>query len=940
MTHNDVSLFLKKCEEKGIALPKSDIFFKKLEKTFYASDFIFKTLLKYPYFLEEIIDVKKIEKKNLYKTYFKNLSKIVSIKASEEKLLKDLRIFRNKEILKIAWLDITDGPDLFYTMAALTNLADAFLETAYISIYDDISEKYGIPLNNSGEREDLVIIALGKLGGGELNFSSDIDIMFAYPENGINEDFFTKLCKKLLAVISKITEDGFIFRTDTRLRPYGASGPIVMSFAAMEEYYGSQGREWERYALIKARAAAGDKKSGEELFLRLKPFIYRKYLDFSAMETLREMKEKISLEVKKKELSDNIKLGRGGIREIEFFGQMFQMIRGGIDASLQERSICAILSLLKDKKYISEQVYNELNDAYIFMRNTENRLQEFADAQTHILPEKEEHKARIALSLGFSSYEEFFLTLNEHRENVHNHFNTLLRIDEKKSGKNEDIEKESEITLLWQGGLDEEREKQILYEIGFKESEKAADIIKNFRKVHLSEKLTQEGEKRLEKLIHKLLLKASNFEKPLTVLERIFSLITNIQKRICYLALLLENPSALSLIIKFAEESSWIISFLSRHPVMLSELLDKKKLYAPYIKEDLEKDIKERMEIIDADDVENQMEDLRIFKHAHMIRTAAADITETISLIDASRRLTDLSEMIIKKVLELVYEYLAEKHGKPSCIINGKRCGDGFAVIAYGKLGGMELGYHSDLDLVFLHAGEEKGMTDGKAPIENTIFFARLAQRFLHFLSSHTSAGILYKTDMRLRPSGASGLLVSNIDAFAEYQTKNAWVWEHQAIIRARYIAGNKVIGEKFDKLREKVLCKKRMKNSLSKDIIDMRFKMRKERIKTNENLFDLKQGTGGIVDIEFLVQYLTLLYASKYRKIIKRTDNTGLIDELSEAGVLDDTAAGFLKNAYTAYRKTANRLALDDKKALIPEDKFRNIREKTIKTWNYYLEI
>jgi [glutamine synthetase] adenylyltransferase / [glutamine synthetase]-adenylyl-L-tyrosine phosphorylase len=957
-----IALFFKACEKCKINLPFSPDFIKKLKKAFTASEFVFKSLLKTPFLLNEIINLKKINSNDLSAFYLKNLSEIFSISKSKDELLSDLRIFRNKEMLKIAWMDITKS-DLFYTIKSLSILADAFLESISNNLYDDFCRKHGTPLNKNGEKQKLVIIAMGKLGGCELNFSSDIDIMFAYPEDGkteksnaepdydqiYNQEFFTKLCRELIYTINTVTYNGFIFRVDLRLRPYGDAGAIVMSFDGMEEYYKTQGREWERYAFIKARIAAGDKEAGGALLLKLKPFVYRRYLDFGTMEALRDMKNKISKEVIKKELICNIKLGKGGIREIEFFGQMFQLIRGGVEPMLQEKSILKMLNILNEKNYISEKIHAELKNAYIFLRNTENRLQEFADSQVHSLFKDQSKMIRIAISMGFSCYEDFISELNLHRENVHNHFNSVLRIENeecnKKSQEKEDVKGVWQDASNYQIGyeieyeLDYEKAKKIIYDTGFKEPDKILELVIDLKNDKSGQKLNKEGKNRLEKLIPQILIKASASDAPFVVLERIFNLIKEIQRRICYFSLLLENPSAVELLVKFAEKSSGIMSFLSKHPMLLDGLLDQKKLYEIYKKEDLKNDIDQRLAIIEPDDVEYQMEDLRIFKQAHSLKIAASDIIEKFSLNQVSEQLTYLSEIIINKALDLIFEHLVKKHGKPSCKLNGKECKKGFAVIAYGKLGGIELGYGSDLDLIFLHTAEAGGMTDGKLPIDNTTFFARLAQRFLHFLTSHTSAGILYKVDMRLRPSGASGLLVSNINSFYEYQKSEAWTWEHQAVIRARAILGDDQIIKKFNKIRQKILCGMRHRKKLSKDIIKMRLKMKNERIYKDKSLFDLKQGDGGIVDIEFLVQYLTLLNAAKYRKIIKWTNTINIIESLAEYGIIDDITANLLKKAYISYRHTSNRLYLNDKKAVISDDNFRSMRTSVIKAWEYYLE-
>lgn len=737
----------------------------------------------------------------------------------------------------------------------------------------------------------------------------------------------------MIKTIGAATSEGMVFRVDTDLRPYGESGPLVMSFDAMEEYYQEQGREWERYAWIKARVVAGDKAAGVRLLERLKPFIYRRYLDFGAFESLRRMKQKISQEVKRKGMAGNIKLGPGGIREIEFFGQIFQLIRGGVSPSLRESPIQKVLSVLAHKNYIPRNVSDELTDAYVFLRNLEHRLQEFSDQQTHELPGDPKAKLRLAASMGFTEPESLIRCLETHKKNVHRHFNTLL---ESRNSKRLDEKKELEMGLeaVWQGQTDVESGRSALIKIGFDECGEVMRLLDYLRNDPATRSLSGEGRNRLDRLIPQLLKTVGRYEQPLPVLARIIDLIKAIQQRTNYLSLLLEEPAAVVHLVKLANASPWIASYLSRHPVLLDELLDPRSLYLPPEKPELKNEVRRRLDAIDPGNLEHQIEELCVFKQVKTLRVAAADVSGALPLMRTSDHLTCIAETILDEVLEISWAHLVEKHGTPDCRLNGETIDRGFTVVAYGKLGGIELGYGSDLDLVFLHAGAKGQTRGGRRPTDNAQFFARLGQRVVHILSAHTSAGVLYEPDMRLRPSGGSGPLVSHIEGFEEYQMNKAWTWEHQAIVRARPVSGDIQVTKRFEEIRKAVLARPRNKAKLQGEIIGMRQRMRRELLIPEPGVFDLKQDSGGIVDIEFLIQYLVLLKSCEYSELLKWTDNVRLLGSLVKTGLLEEQTANILREAYLTYRASVHRLSLQEKPAQVPADQFRNLRESVERIW------
>ncbi len=937
--------FLRAFNQTGIEITKDPEFVVELKYIFSLSDFIAKTCTRNPDILVDLIRCKDLKRSYSENEYAERLQSLLSGITSDSEIVNILKKFRSREMIRIAWRDLAGLAGFSETVKDLSVFADSVIDAALSCLYGNMKSEFGTPINLKGQVQRLVVIGMGKLGGYELNFSSDVDLVFAYPDGGrttgsekkiSNEEFFVRLCRRLITIIGATGYEGLVFRVDLRLRPYGENGPIVMNFDSMEDYYQEQGREWERYALIKARIVAGDKPAGEILLERLKPFVYRRYLDFGAIESLRDMKKKIDLQVMQKEMKDNIKLGPGGIREVEFFAQIFQLIRGGVIPALQERDVLKVLNILSEMNYITENTSGELEKAYIFLRTVENHLQEFSDKQTHNLPEDPVSKICLAYSMGFPNWKLFHTELEQHRKNVQRHFNSLLD-----SGENNAVNKGDNIETLydvWQFPDRKEHNIKILASAGYKRPEDVINLLAHFQNDTATKTLSGSGRRKLDKLLPVFLKETAKLEEPFVALNRIIDLLKAIEKRTNYLSLLLENQVAIKHLIKLAESSSWIVSFLAQHPVLLDELLDPRTLYVLPQKEDLIKEIERRFEIISSQDLEYQIEQLCIFKQVTTLRVAAADVTGGLPLMKVSDHLSYIAEVIIEKVLELSWQHLIQKHGKPDCFLNQKKCEKGFVVIAYGKLGGLELGYSSDLDLVFLHSGAS-GQTSGDAnPVDNSQFYSRLGQRVVHILTSYTRAGMLYETDMRLRPSGGAGLLVSHIEGFREYMLNEAWTWEHQAVVRARPVSGDDALSERFQQIRQEALARPRDKDKLKDEVLTMRERMRKEHLKAEPGVFDLKQDIGGIVDIEFLVQYLVLLKSSGHIELTKWTDNVRILQTLAETKIIDGDTAHFLKEAYLTYRLTAHRLSLQEKAAKVEDSRFIEIRERVKKIWDLLL--
>ena len=862
----------------------------------------------------------------------------------ENELGRRLRRYRNRQQLRIIWRDLTRQADLEETCRDLSDLADACVDLAYQWLYPRHCEQFGTPIGRrSGQPQHLVVLGMGKLGAFELNLSSDIDLIFGYPEGGEtegvrrpldNQEFFTRLGQRLIKALDAITVDGFVFRVDMRLRPYGSSGPLVYSFNALEQYYQDQGRDWERYAMIKARVVGGDQAAGRQLLAMLRPFVYRRYLDFSAIEALRAMKLLIQQEVRRKGMADNIKLGAGGIREVEFIAQAFQLIHGGRDLSLQQRPLLKVLATLEGQGYLPPAVVAELRDGYRFLRYVEHALQAIADRQTQMLPDDAQDRARVACIMGFADWDGFLERLNHWRSRVDWHFRQVIADPDEEEGAGEGTCIGAEWLPLWEEALDEEAACRQLADAGFAEPLVAWRRLADLRHGSQVRAIQRIGRERLDVFMPRLLAQAVEQDDPDLVLERVLPLVEAVARRSAYLVLLTENPGALQRLLVLCAASPWIAEQIARFPLLLDELLNEGRLFKPPQAPELAAELRERLTRIPEDDLEQQMEALRHFKLAHSLRVAASEIAGTLPLMKVSDYLTWLAEAILDQVLALAWRQMVSRYGTPRRS-DGSLCDPDFIIVGYGKVGGIELGHGSDLDLVFIHDGDPQAETDGAKPIDGAQFFTRLGQRIIHLLTTQTTSGQLYEVDMRLRPSGASGLLVSSLGAFERYQRHEAWTWEHQALIRARVLVGSPRVGAAFEQVRAAVLGQPRDLARLRAEVSEMRAKMR-DNLGTRltaagtaanafdaEVPFDLKQDAGGIVDIEFMVQYAALAWSHQYPQLLRWTDNIRILDELGAAGLLPEADARLLQEVYKAYRSAAHRLALQKQPGVVSGDQF-----------------
>jgi glutamate-ammonia-ligase adenylyltransferase len=898
-----------------------------------ASPFIAGHCARRPELLFDLADSGRLLRGNGADEYRDLLCRALEDVGGEAELMAVLRRFRNREMVRIAWRDIAGWAALDETLLDVSLLAETCVRESLDFLFRQACALRGTPLNREGRPQSLVVLGMGKLGAFELNFSSDIDLIFAYRDEGTLPDkketsyseFYTRLARSLIKVLDAVTEDGFVFRVDTRLRPFGESGPLVMNFEAMDAYYQAQAREWERYAMVKARTIAGDFEAGRELEEFLRPFVYRRYLDFRALGELRDLKRKISLELQRKDRQENVKLGPGGIREIEFIGQAFQLIRGGHEKRLRERRIRVVLDALRELNLLPEEAVTKLQHGYGYLRIVENRLQQYADRQTHDLPSSPTERLAIAYALGHPDWESFKRELDTVRGEVHGIFQQVIAPSESDDRQ----------TLPLDG--DPEKLAAVLRTLGWIEAEAAAASLQRFHASRAVRNLTPRGEAELTRLLPILVGSAARADGPVDTLERLLALLEAIASRNVYLTLLAENPPALAQLVKLAAASPWIVHHLARFPLLLDELLDPRALYTPLSRAELERELRRKLESVDADDLEQLMICLRRFKQANVLRVAAADLSGAIPLMVVSDYLTWTAEVLVDEILRQAWRTTAGKHGVPP----GARFEepDGFAVIAYGKLGGIELGYGSDLDLVFLYDGTDTAPTDGDKPVTTAEFFSRIAKRIIHLLTTKTPAGILYEVDLRLRPSGSSGLLVSSLEAYETYQMHSAWTWEQQALCKARGIAGDSRVAAKFARIREKSLSRPRDSEALRTEVRDMREKMRETLGAGNPALFNVKHDFGGIVDIEFLVQFGVLSGAHQRQELTEWTDVVRQLDSLTAAGFLAPDDAGFLRQAYCRFRDRTHRAALQEAPPVVSADEFPEVRARVQRIWRDVME-
>ena len=831
-----------------------------------------------------------------------------------------LRRYRHDESLRLAYRDVNGIDTLEDTLAGTSQLAERCLAGALEAVQGALEAQHGVPRNGAGVAQRMVVFGLGKLGGAELNFSSDIDLVFAYPEAGQcdgaraldNGDFFQRLGQRLIQLLADVDAQGMVYRVDMRLRPFGQVGRLALSFAAMEQYFQREGRDWERYAWIKARPVAGDLAQGERFLTMLRPFIYRRYLDFGAFEGLREMKGMIEAEVQRRALDAHLKLGRGGIREIEFIVQLQQLIRGEREPALRARGLIPALARLRDAGHVPDRSAELLLSAYRFLRRLENRVQMLREEQTHSLPENALDRARLAFGMGFPDWSALEQALAQHREHVANEFSRVFQARQTQAATRASPLRET-LAEVWRDPSDA-RAGERLAEAGFSAATTLLQQLQQFREQPALATVSARARARMDRVLPALLAAAAESRAPDQAARHGLALVQAVLRRSSYLALLDEQPAALARLVEVMAGSRWMAERLCAHPLLLDDLLDGRADAQPPTRAEVGQALAQVLAHLPSDDPEARIHALNEFRQSFVFRVARASLIDQQPAEESARQLAFVAEAVIGAVLPMAIEDLAAQHGR---LPRG-----GLAVIAYGSFGGKELGFGSDLDLVFLYDGADSSPeTDGARPLEAVRYYTRLVQKLIAMLAMPTAAGRLYEVDLRLRPDGAKGLLVSSLESFSAYQRERAWTWEQQALVRARAVAGDEQVAQAFAQVRAQVLGMTREPAQLAADVVAMRQRMRSELDRSTPGMFDLKQGEGGLVDLEFLLQGGVLLHAAHAQQVLATTRTPELIAALAGCGFFDQARAGQLQRAHQVLLQRALACTLDGRARQVPED-------------------
>ena len=878
------------------------------------------------------------------------------LRAPEPEWQAWLRRWRRREMVRIAWRDLNGRASLEETLEDLSAFADDAVNCAMQVAWQITCERYGAPQYADGTPMPMIVVGMGKLGGRELNFSSDIDLVFLFPGYGetvhaapvSHDEFYIRLGQALLRLLSAVTVDGFVFRVDMRLRPFGDSGALACGFSSFEDYLLQHGRDWERYAWIKARPLTAPEEYAELYESAIRPFVYRRYLDFGVFESLREMKQLIEKQIARKDLVDHVKLGPGGIREIEFIVQSMQLIRGGQDRRLQGTRLFEILPQIGRSRLLQPQVVQQLDAAYRYLRTLENRLQMLADAQTHTLPKESSAQTKLARAMGDADWATLLRNYAHHAGHVQRAFNALVfspvGSDDESPRERTESSASTGFAQMWEESatptsLAETLIARGIYATrGVEQALELARLLIDFRDSSQVRRLDATGRRRLEALLPQLLATLEPDDDPLVMGRRLLRVLEAIGGRSAYFALLNENPAARRRFVTVCRGGDFLVQQLAAHPLLLDELLDERALAEPPSRAELVADLDDRLARVDDDDPERLVEALAQFKRAAVFRVAIADLSGSLPLMRVSDRLTDIAELIVEKAMQQAWIQMTAQFGVPTCRTSDDAMPRAVQVCAvgYGKLGGIELGYGSDLDLVFLHdsigAMQE---TAGDRPIDNQIFFVRLAQRIVHILTVHSAAGRLYEVDVRLRPSGKGGMLITQIEAFVDYQRNEAWTWEHQALLHARAVAGSPALRQRFETERVRILGDFVRRDSLRDEVRSMRERMRRELVKSGEGQFDLKQGRGGIADIEFLAQYWALREGARHPPVVMFSDTIRQLETLASGDLVPQATVDVLTQAYRAYRRRNHHRSLRDEGGIIAASEFHAERAAVARIWD-----
>jgi glutamate-ammonia-ligase adenylyltransferase len=903
-----------RCRAAGVPLHDDAGVAERIRRTLLASDFAFETWRSQP----QLLAPQGLERLRASADASARIEAL-KLDTDEAACMAALRRFRHAEALRLVFRDVNGLDDLPETLSATSVLYEALLGAALEWSERSLAVRYGHARDADGVLQRLIVVGFGKLGGSELNFSSDIDLVLAYPQGGEsdgarvldNSEYFVRMGRQLVRLLHEPTTDGICARVDLRLRPFGNAGRLALPFAAMEQYYQREGRDWERYAWIKARTVAGDRNAGKQLQEMLRPFVYRKYLDYTAFAGLREMKALIDAEVARKDLADNLKLGPGGIREIEFIVQLVQLIRGGREPSLRVRGLLPALTACEARGHIPAARARALRQAYVFLRRLENRVQMLRDAQTHDLPEDDLTRERLALALDYPAWEPLAEELAKHRDIVANEFAAMLMPE---GGAKASVPAAD--AVLWQRACDESLDAGVLEASGFKPGAEAADALLKLPQAPQLRAMPARAREQLDHLMPQLLAAARDTSAPAPSLLRLCRLVQTVARRPSYLALLEEQPSARKRLAQLFADSAFLAERVIAQPLLLDDVLDPRIDQLPLKRADISAEIARVLTTLDEREAEAELERINEFKSSIAFRLGLAFNDGRADAVATARRLAALAESAVNAIAALAEREVIAAHGR----LPGE--GSGFSILGYGSLGGEELGFASDLDLVFVFDGQRaQAMSDGARPLEGSRWYQRLTQRVMNWLTVLTRAGRLYEVDTRLRPDGSKGLLVGSLEAFVAYQESRAWTWEHQALLRARPVAGDAALNAELAEVRRRTLAVPRDRAAVLAEVSSMRQRWRAERDRSSDTLIDLKQGRGGLLDIEFALQGLVLAHASQAPRLLSTTANAGLIELCRDAGLLDTTQANCFTRAHAELLRRALLCTLDLRSRLAVRD-------------------
>ncbi|MEO5625440.1 MAG: bifunctional [glutamate--ammonia ligase]-adenylyl-L-tyrosine phosphorylase/[glutamate--ammonia-ligase] adenylyltransferase [Dokdonella sp.] len=941
------------CRESGVPFYDDAGVDDHLQRVLLTSDFAYESFLRDPHLLgPELLQLMSDPR------HADARAGVLAEARDDAALRAALRHFRKREALRLIWRDVNGADAVETILAGASVLADCCIEAALRGAERQVSARHGFVRDARGQVQRMVVLALGKLGGGELNFSSDIDVVFAYAENGdsaAGEEkglraldaaaYYARVGQALVSLLADRSADGYVYRVDLRLRPFGNAGRLALSFAAMEQYFQSEGRDWERYAWIKARPVAGDRNGGSRLLETLRPFVFRRYLDYTAFAGMREMKALIDAEVARKDLADHLKLGPGGIREIEFVVQLVQLIRGGREPTLRARGLLPALAACEQLGFIPTARALRLREAYRFLRRLENRVQMFADQQTHEIPATSEERSRLALALDYASWEHLEIDLRVHRVAVAEEFAALMAVDARSSAR----EAQAKWPEFWRMLVASDViDAKTLADVGFEPPAEAAAELEAILGSNALRNLSALARERLDRVMPAVFAAAAAQSEPARCLARLLRLVQAVARRSVYLALLDEQPAALKRLSSVFSASAFLADRVVAHPLLLDDLFDDRVDSAVPGRAAVEDEVARRLAALGDRDPEAEIELIQEVRNSALFRVGLAFLGQRLDGVAAARALSEIAEAVLAAVLRIAESELVTAHGRLDGAIeavaqrfpqlptghllaageNIKRwpaaavSSLGMAIIAYGSFGGAELGFGSDLDLVFVYDGERaRGESDGAKPLDGSRYYARLAQRVVHLLGVLTRAGRLYEVDVRLRPDGSKGMLVLSMDAYESYQRERAWTWELQALVRARALAGDAALGRRFERTRAELLAMPRDADTVRNDIVQMRERWRADRDRSDARQFDLKQGAGGLVDIEFLLQGIVLLHARTHEKLLASGNSADLIEAAMGVGVFDGEEGASLARAHAALLSSAIGCTLDGRSRVMPRD-------------------